>query len=95
MSQNIRIENDPSIVNLSRTVVGDGMRPNRIVLRDDGHQFITHREIFRVAVVGDTVTFTHDSFENGNYFRYGKGGGTREEAKADATKDFQNRSKGI
>jgi hypothetical protein len=97
MSQNIRFTNEPSIINWSRTVTGEGTRPNRIVLRDDGHQFITHREILLVGASsnGDTVTFTHDSFENGHYFRYGgkePGAPTREQALAEATQDFKERS---
>ncbi len=93
MTQSIRFENQPDIVHASRTVVGDGMLPNRIVLRDLGEKFVTHRESLEVRVDhtadGDTVVFTHRSYETGHYFEVH--GCTREQALDRAHKDFTER----
>jgi len=80
MTQRIRYEvPEKSIVAASHTVMNSGTLPHRIVLRDEGQQYITHIEILAIRAVGDctdadgnpdTIQLHHMGFENGHYFRY-------------------------
>jgi hypothetical protein len=97
MSQSIRFNNDESdsVIQYTRTHVADGVRPNRIVLRDLGDKFVVHNEMLKVTIEGDNrVVFSHDSFENGDYFDYGINilRMSRDEALTAATTKFYERS---
>lgn len=93
MSQAIRIVNDKDILNHGRTIIGDGMLPNRIVLRDLGNKFVTHVETLTVSVhAGNEVHLTHSSYECGNYFEHGEmAKRTRTQALDAALADFNRR----
>ena len=91
MAQNIRFNDDCSILYASKTVVEEGCLPHRIVLREKEGEMIVHTEILSVQSKGDTVYFYQDSFNNGNYGRYDKLGITWEQALEAAKKCFQER----
>lgn len=81
----------------SKIVLSTGLRPTRVVLRDLGDQFVTHREYMHVSTVTrsdknfmyDYVVCTHEAYDHGHYFRYNKE--TREEAYSKAVADFAER----
>ena len=103
-TQRIRYDvEDKSIVAASHTVMGYGILPHRIVLRDDGRQYITHVEVLSIlsiagSVVADiptTILMRHSCFENGHYFLYGGFSVTKEEASKEAKLDFDERVKSL
>lgn len=74
MSNILKVENHKTILSASRIVWSEGLAPMRVVLRDNGGEFITHLEILYL----EDGVFKHGDFLHGHYF--GKDG---EKAMAD------------
>ena len=94
MGQRIIIETDKAILAFSKTVVGSGTLPHRIVMWDDGRQIIVHTQTLTVSVDGDTVTFAHYAYDTGDYFRY-DGGAPRDAAILKGKARFHERSEAL
>lgn len=95
-----RINTKPDVVAASHVVLKGGCFPYRIVLRDLGEKFVTHRETLEGDSdtsddTGTGVRLKHRSFEQGSYFEFNHGTvtwlGTREEAFEKAKKNFNER----
>ncbi len=82
----IKFESHPSVISGTRVVLSEGMKPCRVVLRDDGRQFIVHNELLQIVVetrtaqpptwepaaaTYDYVLCIHEAFDQGDYFQYG------------------------
>lgn len=64
MSNILQIENEKTILSASKIVWSEGCAPVRVVLRNNGGDYITHMENLRL----DGGTFKHDGFYYGHYF---------------------------
>lgn len=64
MSNVLQIENEPTIIQASKMVWGEGTAPHRVVLRKSGEEYITHMENLRL----ENGIFKHDGFYWGHYF---------------------------
>jgi len=98
-----RVVNEPTVLFGSKIVVCEGLRPKRIVLREEPGQFIVHMEYLDADIEVRTVdagvgprtelVFTHSCFDQGNYFVFNSTNGImREMAKIDAEKCFYERA---
>lgn len=64
MSNILHIENDKTILASSRIVWSEGCAPMRVVLRNNGGEFVTHLEVLDL----DGGVFKHADFLHGHYF---------------------------
>lgn len=96
----------PTIVYASALKLASGLRPYRVVLREEQSEFIVHDEYMRIRIEQDkkdgrqftynVLVCEHDGFGNGKYFNYdepGKSfhGQTRNDALKLATECFESR----
>ncbi len=94
----IKVKDEADVVCGSKIVLSPGLRPCRIVLRDLGTQFVTHREYMHIAVVTrseddftyDHVECTHTDYDQGHYFSYRNE--TKQEQYSKALADFAERA---
>lgn len=73
----MKIINHPTILKAKPIKVAEGLRPHRIVLRQNGDEFVTHCENLKPIQNGDTLEWHHEDFYWGHYYR------SRDEAEAD------------
>jgi hypothetical protein len=78
VSNVLQIENHKSILQASKLVWNEGCAPVRVVLRQEGEEYITHMENLRL----EKGVFKHDGFYWGHYFM---------RLKDEAQKDFSER----
>lgn len=112
MNPNITVINDQvDVIRATQVVLNVGLRPTRIVLRDLGNKFVTHREYMHVRVetqtIGsrvvpgaehtyDCIICAHEAYEHGHYFEYKPGDGTsKANAYNEATDDFEERARKV
>lgn len=74
MSNILKVENHSSILLASKLVWQEGCAPVRVVLRQQGEEYITHMENLRL----EDGVFKHDGFYWGHYFM-----GLKDEAQKD------------
>jgi len=64
-SSDFKFNNHPSILEYSKIIISEGLKPHRVVLRQlDDLEYVTHME--NVALDGDT--WKHGDFYWGHYF---------------------------
>lgn len=99
MNPNIlEVKDQEDIICGSKIVLNAGLRPMRIVLRDLGTQYVTHREYLHIDTdtrshdnfTYDYVVCTHDGYDHGHYFSYRNE--TKSEAYSKALEDFNTRA---
>jgi predicted metal-binding protein len=106
MKTNItHVRNEASILFGSKIVISEGLRPKRIVLREEPKKFVVTLEYMDASVeellpneygsssVRHALVFEHSCFDQGNYFDFNEVNGvTRALAKELAEKCFMERS---
>jgi len=87
------VRNEPSIILASKIVISEGLRPKRIVLREEQTKFVVTFEYMDASVeeltsnergsssVTHALVFEHSCFDQGSYFNFTAVSGiTREDA---------------
>ena len=99
------VRNEPSIVLASKIVINEGLRPKRIVLREEPNKYVVTLEYMDASVeelaanergnssVTHALVFEHSCFDQGSYFNFTAISGiTREDALASAKARYYERS---